>query len=254
MRQDTLEPPRLSIDRGAMLTRDRRRRLRLLRDQRSVARRAAGGARPRDALGREATSGKSVRALRSGDDAGAAGASTQARSGRERCAQRDPRSARRGVQGARRSTSGSSSATRRWSCVDEERLYFTNTGGELRQRFRFTVPHMRVTANEGDGHAVAQPRSRAAGRLRAASSARGSSAAARGWREEALQLLTAPNCPSGKMDLLLMPDQMMLQIHESIGHPLELDRILGDERNYAGTSFVTPEMFGNYRTARSCST
>jgi predicted Zn-dependent protease len=49
------------------------------------------------------------------------------------------------------------------------------------------------------------------------------------------------------MDLLLMPDQMMLQIHESIGHPLELDRILGDERNYAGTSFVTPEMFGQYR-------
>jgi predicted Zn-dependent protease len=44
-----------------------------------------------------------------------------------------------------------------------------------------------------------------------------------------------------------MPDQMMLQVHESIGHPLELDRILGDERNYAGTSFVTPQMFGSYR-------
>ena len=44
-----------------------------------------------------------------------------------------------------------------------------------------------------------------------------------------------------------MPDQMMLQIHESIGHPLELDRILGDERNFAGTSFVTPDMFGTYR-------
>ncbi len=44
-----------------------------------------------------------------------------------------------------------------------------------------------------------------------------------------------------------MPDQMILQIHESIGHPLELDRILGDERNFAGTSFVTPEMFGTYR-------
>jgi predicted Zn-dependent protease len=65
--------------------------------------------------------------------------------------------------------------------------------------------------------------------------------------EQALELLLAPNCPSGRMDLLLMPDQMMLQIHESIGHPLELDRILGDERNYAGTSFVTPEMFGTYR-------
>lgn len=61
---------------------------------------------------------------------------------------------------------------------------------------------------------------------------------------EALELLHAPNCPSGSMDLLLLPDQMMLQIHESIGHPLELDRILGDERNYAGWSFVQPADFG----------
>ncbi len=65
--------------------------------------------------------------------------------------------------------------------------------------------------------------------------------------EEALALLDAPDCPTGTQTLLLAPDQMMLQIHESIGHPLELDRILGDERNYAGTSFVTPEMFGSYR-------
>ncbi|MGH8614154.1 MAG: TldD/PmbA family protein [Gammaproteobacteria bacterium] len=65
--------------------------------------------------------------------------------------------------------------------------------------------------------------------------------------QEALELLHAPNCPSGILDLLLLPEQMMLQIHESIGHPLELDRILGDERNYAGTSFVTLDMFGHYR-------
>src|SRR5439155_14771762 len=65
--------------------------------------------------------------------------------------------------------------------------------------------------------------------------------------DEALQLLAAPNCPTGEMDVLLMPDQMMLQIHESIGHPLELDRILGDERNFAGTSFVTLDMFGQFR-------
>jgi predicted Zn-dependent protease len=71
--------------------------------------------------------------------------------------------------------------------------------------------------------------------------------AGRRTAEQALQLLSAPNCPSGTFDVLLMPDQMMLQIHESIGHPLELDRILGDERNYAGTSFVTPEMFGSYQ-------
>jgi predicted Zn-dependent protease len=64
---------------------------------------------------------------------------------------------------------------------------------------------------------------------------------------EAIELVHAGNCPEGVMDVILMPDQMMLQIHESIGHPLELDRILGDERNFAGTSFVTLDMFGNYR-------
>ena len=65
--------------------------------------------------------------------------------------------------------------------------------------------------------------------------------------EQVMALLHAPNCPRGRMKLLLMPGQMILQIHESIGHPLELDRILGDERNYAGTSFVTTDMFGRYR-------
>ena len=70
--------------------------------------------------------------------------------------------------------------------------------------------------------------------------------------EEAIELLLAPNCPSGRMSVLLAPDQMMLQIHESIGHPLELDRILGDERNFAGTSFVTPDMFGHYQYGSEC--
>ncbi len=61
---------------------------------------------------------------------------------------------------------------------------------------------------------------------------------------ESVELLEAENCPEGRMDLILMPDQMMLQIHESIGHPLEIDRILGDERNYAGWSFVKSADFG----------
>ena len=64
--------------------------------------------------------------------------------------------------------------------------------------------------------------------------------------EESLQLLSAPDCPSQCGSLLVMPDQMAIQIHESVGHPLELDRILGDERNMAGTSFVTLDMIGSY--------
>lgn len=61
---------------------------------------------------------------------------------------------------------------------------------------------------------------------------------------EAIELLNSPDCPTETMDLMLSPDQMYLQIHESIGHPLELDRILGDERNYAGWSFIKPSDFG----------
>jgi len=44
-----------------------------------------------------------------------------------------------------------------------------------------------------------------------------------------------------------MPDQMLLQIHESVGHPLEIDRILGDERNFAGGSFIKPEDIGSFQ-------
>jgi predicted Zn-dependent protease len=62
--------------------------------------------------------------------------------------------------------------------------------------------------------------------------------------EQAVELLDADECPTETTTLVLSPDQMLLQIHESIGHPLELDRILGDERNYAGGSFVKLEDFG----------
>ncbi len=62
--------------------------------------------------------------------------------------------------------------------------------------------------------------------------------------KEALELLNAEECPNEQMDLVLHSDQMLLQIHESIGHALEVDRILGDERNYAGWSFVNLEDFG----------
>ena len=62
-----------------------------------------------------------------------------------------------------------------------------------------------------------------------------------------LWLLHADECPSGTMDVVIAPDQMMLQIHEIVGHALEVDRILGDERNYAGWSFVKLEDFGKLK-------
>jgi TldD protein len=60
------------------------------------------------------------------------------------------------------------------------------------------------------------------------------------WAEEAAQKLKAKPVDVGKYDLVLHPSHLWLTIHESIGHPTELDRALGYEANYAGTSFVSP--------------
>ena len=57
--------------------------------------------------------------------------------------------------------------------------------------------------------------------------------------EEAVALHSADQCPEGEYDLILDGSQLGLQIHESIGHPIELDRVLGSEANYAGMSFLT---------------
>jgi TldD protein len=63
---------------------------------------------------------------------------------------------------------------------------------------------------------------------------------ARKWGEEAAEKLKARPVEVGRYDLVLHPTHLWLTIHESIGHPLELDRALGYEANYAGTSFVAP--------------
>jgi len=65
--------------------------------------------------------------------------------------------------------------------------------------------------------------------------------------EEAVALLTAPMAPPGISDLVIGAQQVSLQIHESSGHALELDRILGDERNFAGTSFIQAGDVGTLR-------
>jgi len=57
--------------------------------------------------------------------------------------------------------------------------------------------------------------------------------------EEAVALHSADQCPEGTFDIILDSSQLGLQIHESIGHPIELDRVLGMEANFAGTSFLT---------------
>lgn len=65
--------------------------------------------------------------------------------------------------------------------------------------------------------------------------------------EEAVRLLSAKKCPPEVTTIILESSQLALQIHESIGHPVELDRVLGTEASYAGTSFVTTDKLGKFR-------
>jgi TldD protein len=98
--------------------------------------------------------------------------------------------------------------------------------------------------------------------VRSYPSAHGGDVAAAGWeqvlgldltgnaprvRDEALELLTAPPCPSGRHTLVLGDEQLALQLHESVGHALELDRILLMEASYAGTSWVGADDIGRLR-------
>ncbi len=75
-----------------------------------------------------------------------------------------------------------------------------------------------------------------------------------GWEDDVRQAAddarakhTAPSVEPGKRDLILHPTHLWLTIHESIGHPTELDRALGMEANYAGTSFLTPDKLGTFQ-------
>jgi TldD protein len=65
--------------------------------------------------------------------------------------------------------------------------------------------------------------------------------------EEARALLYADPCPQEYMDLVIDGQQLALQVHESIGHPAELDRVLGYEASFAGTSYMTPDKLGHFR-------
>lgn len=70
---------------------------------------------------------------------------------------------------------------------------------------------------------------------------------ARRIAEEAVALLKAPACPSTVTTVVLDPTQLALQVHESIGHAIELDRVLGMEASFAGTSFLDPGMLDGFR-------
>ena len=139
------------------------------------------------------------------------------------------------VDGVRFVTSGVSS-------VRESRLLGTTDGSMIQQTFFRLLPYVNVTAVSSDNSDF-QNRD-------AALSPMGSGweyivdlqlpENALRWAEEAARKLTAPSVEPGEWDLVLDPSHLWLTLHESIGHPTELDRAVGYEANYAGTSFLSP--------------
>lgn len=138
--------------------------------------------------------------------------------------------------------------------VNSHHILLSSNGAEIEQDF--TLSSFDLVAVAQNGH-ITQTRTN--GGLRGQSQQVGAEIfnleshiqEAKIIAEEACELAFAEICPDFCGDLLLSPDQMMLQIHESIGHPLEYDRILGDEKNYAGWSFVQKEDFGKLQYGSS---
>ncbi len=127
----------------------------------------------------------------------------------------------------------------------EERVFRSSEGANVRQRFVECGGGIDALAVSDDGRV----------QNRSYPSAHGGSSAQTGWEfveglgldvqaprvgEEAAALLTADPCPSGTTTIVVDAEQMVLQVHESVGHPTELDRVFGTEAAYAGTSFLKP--------------
>ena len=131
--------------------------------------------------------------------------------------------------------------------VDMDMRFISTNGSDFNQSFMYVGPSFRVIAQDGN---VIQSRSYTDQCQQAGMENFNQDlvvSKCEDLNREVVELLTAEDCPTEKMDLVLHSDQMLLQIHESIGHALEVDRILGDERNYAGWSFVNLEDFGKLK-------
>jgi TldD protein len=129
-----------------------------------------------------------------------------------------------------------------------EQLFLNSTGARIRQTKTESGYSLRTVAAQGTEHVTrSYPNCLGGGFAQAgfeyiqeANLPREAERIAR----EATALLSAPPAPQGKLDLLLVGNQLALQIHESIGHALELDRALGSEESLAGGSFLTPDRLG----------
>lgn len=127
--------------------------------------------------------------------------------------------------------------------VKEERAYANSEGSVISQDVIRSWVTMSVTAVSDDrrqvatrGPEVVQPAGRGWEYVLEADIVNNATV----WAEQAREKLTAKSVEVGRYDLILHPSQLFLTIHESIGHPTELDRAMGYEANYAGTSFMAP--------------
>jgi TldD protein len=130
----------------------------------------------------------------------------------------------------------------------EDRFFVSSEGSVIEQHVYQISPEFTATAVEAGRKVKSRtclPHAVCAG-YEAVERA-GMLAQARRVGEEAVAHLKAPSVTPGVMDLVLLPSHLGLTIHESIGHSTELDRALGYEANYAGTSFLTPEKLGKFR-------
>lgn len=134
----------------------------------------------------------------------------------------------------------------------ELRVFLSTDGANLRQEVVECGAGIDALAVSDDGRV----------QNRSYPSAHGGSSGQAGWEyveglelereaprvgEEAAALLVADPCPAAVTTIVIDPEQMVLQVHESVGHPTELDRVYGTEAAYAGTSFLKPDDLGYLR-------
>jgi TldD protein len=151
------------------------------------------------------------------------------------------------ADGAMRAVPGITYTETTYSAFREWKQLLTSDGGDTEQVLTHVGASIEANATKGDEQ---QRRSYPeTGGFRAAGyeHVRGLDLEAQAPRmaEEAVELLTAPQLPPGRRTIVLHPSQLYLQVHESCGHPTELDRVFGTEAAYAGTSFLTTDTLGS---------
>jgi TldD protein len=132
--------------------------------------------------------------------------------------------------------------------ADAEHKIFGSTDGSLVEQTQFRVqPSFSVTAVDSgqfeSRHSEVAPRQAGYEYVTKSNLKRD----ARRIAEEAVEKLKSPSVAPGRRDLILAPSNLWLTIHESVGHPTELDRAMGLEANFAGTSFATPDKIGKLK-------